>query len=135
MKRGSGPVAGGPPQRGAAPRRKATRGTHPDSGQISPLTINRLSLYLRSLRQLEGVGVARVSSSALARFCQLSAAQVRKDLAAFGDFGTRGLVRLWPAMVHGMMASGALLALAMATMCSVVLYELWISIPARQSRD
>jgi redox-sensing transcriptional repressor len=90
VKRGSGPVAGGSSQRGAAPRRKA-RGTTPDGGQISPLTINRLSLYLRSLRQLEGVGVARVSSSALARFCQLSAAQVRKDLAAFGDFGTRGV--------------------------------------------
>ena len=91
MRRGSGPPAGGSAQRSGAPRRKAARGPGQDGIEISPLTINRLSLYLRSLRQLEGVGVARVSSSALARFCQLSAAQVRKDLAAFGDFGTRGV--------------------------------------------
>lgn len=72
-------------------RKKTTRGLPGEAPAISPLTINRLSLYLRSLRQLEAVGVARVSSAALARFCQLSAAQVRKDLAAFGDFGTRGV--------------------------------------------
>jgi redox-sensing transcriptional repressor len=72
-------------------RKRTNRGLPGEDPAISPLTINRLSLYLRSLRQLEAVGVARVSSAALARFCQLSAAQVRKDLAAFGDFGTRGV--------------------------------------------
>ncbi len=91
MRRGSGPAACGSSQRSGAPRRKGPRGPGSEDAAISALTINRLSLYLRSLRQLEGVGVARVSSSALARFCQLSAAQVRKDLAAFGDFGTRGV--------------------------------------------
>ena len=97
MKRGSGSPAPASSPRGSATRRKPGRhaagsaGAAGDELPISPLTINRLSLYLRSLRQLAAVGVARVSSAALARFCQLSAAQVRKDLAAFGDFGTRGV--------------------------------------------
>lgn len=92
MKRATGTIGGGStPARGAAQRKRSRRGEGGDESTISALTINRLSLYLRSLRQLDSVGVARVSSAALARFCQLSAAQVRKDLAAFGDFGTRGV--------------------------------------------
>lgn len=61
------------------------------SDVASPVSVNRLSLYLRSLRQLRSVGVERVSSAALAGFCHLSAAQVRKDLSSFGGFGTRGV--------------------------------------------
>jgi redox-sensing transcriptional repressor len=91
VRKASGPAASPLPPRASPPRRKNARTGEGGEPPISPLTINRLSLYLRSLRQLEAVGVARVSSSALARFCQLSAAQVRKDLAAFGDFGTRGV--------------------------------------------
>ena len=66
-------------------------GTGEGAGSTSPLLVNRLSLYLRSLRQLHSVGVERVSSAALAGFCHLSPAQVRKDLSAFGGFGTRGV--------------------------------------------
>jgi redox-sensing transcriptional repressor len=58
---------------------------------ISPLTLNRLSVYLRSLRHLEEQGVTRISSQELARRFHLSAAQIRKDLAQFGDFGIRGV--------------------------------------------
>ena len=58
---------------------------------ISPLTLNRLSVYLRSLRQLEEDGIKRISSQELARRFHLSAAQIRKDLAQFGDFGIRGV--------------------------------------------
>lgn len=58
---------------------------------ISPLTLNRLSVYLRSLRHLEEQGVRRISSQELARRFHLSAAQIRKDLAQFGDFGIRGV--------------------------------------------
>lgn len=93
MKRGGAtPSGSGTGQRTQAARRRSARAAAGEESEaISPLTINRLSLYLRSLRQLGSVGVARVSSAALARFCQLSAAQVRKDLSAFGDFGTRGV--------------------------------------------
>ena len=58
---------------------------------VSPLTLNRLSIYLRCLRQLLEQGTARVSSQELARLFHLSAAQIRKDLAQFGEFGIRGV--------------------------------------------
>ena len=59
--------------------------------QISELTTNRLSVYLRCLNVLEGAGVRAVSSQALAEQFHLNAAQIRKDLAYFGEFGVRGV--------------------------------------------
>jgi len=58
---------------------------------VSPLSLNRLSLYLRSLRQLQEQGVQRISSKELANRFHLSAALIRKDLAQFGEFGIRGI--------------------------------------------
>lgn len=58
---------------------------------VSPLTLNRLSFYLRCLRRLQEEGEERVSSQSLARRFHLSAAQIRKDLAHFGEFGIRGV--------------------------------------------
>jgi redox-sensing transcriptional repressor len=58
---------------------------------VSPLTLNRLSLYLRCLQDLATQGVERVSSTELADRYQLSASQIRKDLAQFGEFGIRGV--------------------------------------------
>lgn len=63
----------------------------PSSGEVSPLTVNRLSIYLRSLRRLQEEGETRVSSDRLARRFNLSSAQIRKDLAHFGEFGVRGV--------------------------------------------
>jgi redox-sensing transcriptional repressor len=60
-------------------------------GGVSPLTLNRLSVYLRCLRALQAQGVARISSQELARRYLLSATQIRKDLAQFGGFGIRGV--------------------------------------------
>jgi redox-sensing transcriptional repressor len=62
-----------------------------DAVELSPLTLNRLSLYLRCLGDLEERGVSRVSSHELARRYHLSAAQIRKDLAQLGEFGIRGV--------------------------------------------
>jgi len=59
--------------------------------QVSELTTNRLSVYLRCLNQLEGAGVKTISSQALAEQFHLNAAQIRKDLAYFGEFGVRGV--------------------------------------------
>ena len=59
--------------------------------QVSELTTNRLSVYLRSLNTLEAVGVQTISSQALAEQFHLNAAQIRKDLAYFGEFGVRGV--------------------------------------------
>jgi redox-sensing transcriptional repressor len=58
--------------------------------RISTSTVSRLSLYLRSLGELEADGVATASSERLAAGAGTSAAQVRKDLSRFGTFGKRG---------------------------------------------
>ena len=59
--------------------------------QVSELTTNRLSVYLRCLNRLDAAGVRTISSQALADQFYLNAAQIRKDLAYFGDFGVRGV--------------------------------------------
>ena len=59
--------------------------------QVSELTTNRLSVYLRCLNVVEGAGVRTISSQALAEQFHLNAAQIRKDLAYFGEFGVRGV--------------------------------------------
>src|ERR671920_383506 len=59
--------------------------------QVSELTTNRLSVYLRCLNDLDAAGVETISSQALAEQFHLNAAQIRKDLAYFGEFGVRGV--------------------------------------------
>ncbi len=59
--------------------------------QVSELTTARLSVYLRCLEALDAAGVNTVSSQGLATQFQLNAAQIRKDLAHFGEFGIRGV--------------------------------------------
>ncbi|HEV8434091.1 MAG TPA: redox-sensing transcriptional repressor Rex [Thermoanaerobaculia bacterium] len=63
----------------------------PDKEAVSELTTARLSVYLRSLTYLESVGEKTVSSHELAERFHLNSAQIRKDLACFGEFGTRGV--------------------------------------------
>jgi redox-sensing transcriptional repressor len=58
---------------------------------VSELTAGRLSVYLRCLNTLDAAGVKTISSRALAEQFQLNAAQIRKDLAYFGEFGVRGV--------------------------------------------
>src|SRR5262245_38866320 len=59
--------------------------------KISELTIDRLSIYLRCLNMLVKEGVQTISSQDLAARFNLNAAQIRKDLAYFGEFGVRGV--------------------------------------------
>ncbi len=58
--------------------------------KIPEMTIRRLSVYTRCLLQLEEDGVKTISSEELAERFNLNSAQVRKDLAYFGEFGVRG---------------------------------------------
>lgn len=58
---------------------------------IPKKAIYRLSIYHRCLKRLSENGQATVSSSALAKAAGVKPAQLRKDLAYFGQFGTRGL--------------------------------------------
>jgi redox-sensing transcriptional repressor len=54
-------------------------------------TIYRLSIYLRCLARLRENKIGTVSSEALAKAAGVKPTQLRKDLAYFGTFGTRGL--------------------------------------------
>ena len=63
----------------------------PDKEFVSELTTGRLSVYLRSLTYLESIGQKTVSSNELAERFHLNSAQIRKDLACLGEFGTRGV--------------------------------------------
>ena len=76
-------------------KRRDKRGGQDDSTQsveqVSELTTNRLSVYLRCLNVLDSAGVRTVSSQSLAEQFHLNAAQIRKDLAYFGEFGVRGV--------------------------------------------
>ena len=58
---------------------------------IPKKAIYRLSIYHRCLQKLNDNGVGTVSSTTLARAAGVKPAQLRKDLAYFGQFGTRGL--------------------------------------------
>jgi redox-sensing transcriptional repressor len=58
---------------------------------ISEATVNRLSVYLRCLQILEREGGTTISSQEMAKRFHLNSAQIRKDLAYFGTFGTRGV--------------------------------------------
>lgn len=59
--------------------------------KIPEATVSRLSLYSRYLTELEKKHVTNVSSVEIANGMRGTSAQVRKDLAYFGDFGTRGV--------------------------------------------
>jgi redox-sensing transcriptional repressor len=59
--------------------------------KISELTTNRLSVYLRCLNELSAKGINTISSDGLAKRFHLNSAQIRKDLAYFGEFGVRGV--------------------------------------------
>src|SRR5438046_1252641 len=65
--------------------------TQTDREVVSELTTGRLSVYLRCLSYLESLHQETVSSAELASRFHLNSAQIRKDLACFGDFGTRGV--------------------------------------------
>jgi len=61
------------------------------SSKIPEATITRVSVYSRFLARLDRRGVTTVSSGDIADGVGVSPAQVRKDLAYFGEFGTRGV--------------------------------------------
>jgi redox-sensing transcriptional repressor len=57
---------------------------------ISNAVIRRLPRYYRHLTDLSKAGVVRISSSALGKSMNLTASQIRQDLACFGEFGQQG---------------------------------------------
>lgn len=59
--------------------------------KIPDATIGRLSMYSRYLSEADEKGKTTVSSHDIAQATGVTPAQVRKDLAYFGEFGTRGV--------------------------------------------
>src|ERR1700749_4362445 len=68
-----------------------TREWEMKSEKISELPTIRLSVDLRCLNLLAAAGIKTISSQALADQFNLNSAQIRKDLAYFGEFGVRGV--------------------------------------------
>ena len=73
-----------------APSDPIVTGSDHSPSPTSTATLNRLSIYLRCLQELKRVGMETISSQSLADRFHLSSAQIRKDLAQFGEFGIRG---------------------------------------------
>ncbi len=59
--------------------------------QVPKAVVSRLSLYLRELHRLARDGKETISSTQLGKLLGCTAAQVRKDMANFGQFGYPGV--------------------------------------------
>ena len=58
--------------------------------KIPDIIIGRLPLYLRALNRMAANGSAVTSSKELGEWVGISAAQIRKDISQFGEFGKQG---------------------------------------------
>ncbi|MEP0804400.1 MAG: redox-sensing transcriptional repressor Rex [Chloroflexota bacterium] len=58
--------------------------------KIPDIIIGRLPIYLRALQRLAEKGVHNTSSQELGEMIGISAAQIRKDISQFGEFGKQG---------------------------------------------
>ncbi len=61
-----------------------------NSNKIPDIIIGRLPVYLRALQQLSEKGILTTSSQELGEMIGISAAQIRKDISQFGEFGKQG---------------------------------------------
>jgi redox-sensing transcriptional repressor len=58
--------------------------------KIPDIIITRLPVYLRALQRMADRGVKTTSSQELGERVGISAAQIRKDISQFGEFGKQG---------------------------------------------
>jgi len=61
-----------------------------NADKIPDIIIGRLPVYLRALQRLAVTGVLTTSSQELGEMIGISAAQIRKDISQFGEFGKQG---------------------------------------------
>ena len=61
-----------------------------NADKIPDIIIGRLPIYLRALQRLSERGVQTTSSQELSERVGISAAQIRKDISQFGEFGKQG---------------------------------------------
>ncbi len=58
---------------------------------IPDVVVRRLPIYARTLSYLQQEGIKSVSSQQLGERISVTAAQIRKDLSWFGEFGKQGI--------------------------------------------
>jgi redox-sensing transcriptional repressor len=58
--------------------------------KIPDIIIGRLPIYLRALQRMADAGKQSTSSQELGEVIGISAAQIRKDISQFGEFGKQG---------------------------------------------
>lgn len=73
------------------PPANGTNGTGGANGKVPIPTLERLTTYLRYLIDLGAGGVETISSAEIERQTGINAAQFRKDLSYFGEFGKPGV--------------------------------------------
>ena len=61
-----------------------------NADKIPDIIIGRLPIYLRALQRLTEQGIHNTSSQELGEMIGISAAQIRKDISQFGEFGKQG---------------------------------------------
>jgi redox-sensing transcriptional repressor len=66
------------------------RGMYMAEKSIPDIIVGRLPRYLRALQQMAADGELTTSSQELGERLGISAAQIRKDLSQFGEFGKQG---------------------------------------------
>ena len=57
---------------------------------VPDIIVSRLPVYLRALQRMAESGITSTSSQELGEKVGISAAQIRKDLSQFGEFGKQG---------------------------------------------
>ena len=61
-----------------------------NANKIPDIIIGRLPIYLRALQRMAELGIHTTSSQELGERVGISAAQIRKDISQFGEFGKQG---------------------------------------------
>ncbi len=61
-----------------------------NADRIPDIIIGRLPIYLRALQHMSEKGTKTTSSQELGEHVGISAAQIRKDISQFGEFGKQG---------------------------------------------
>jgi len=61
-----------------------------NADKIPDIIIGRLPIYLRALQRMADSGLKTTSSQELGEHVGISAAQIRKDISQFGEFGKQG---------------------------------------------
>jgi redox-sensing transcriptional repressor len=61
-----------------------------NTDKIPDIIVGRLPVYLRALQRMADMGLKTTSSQELGEHVGISAAQIRKDISQFGEFGKQG---------------------------------------------